>query len=195
MGTGKKLYESNVINKETSLGRVIYTAPESMVKLVKMIKRLSISTTVLSAGVQPFLYPKLVATGSNFALAFAGITCAGVFVSPLILNWFTKRYVLRLYYDDGRDQFTAERLNLINRHVRHTYKTVDVQVPELLGVFTTYTVGPKRMPLFVDVEQVADLKAYKHMLGFDKPIDLRQQQLIEEIERLKRETKQWYLFF
>lgn len=171
----------------SSLGRVIYTAPEPMVRLIKMIKRLSISTTCISAGVQPFLYPKLIASGSTFAIGFATVTCAGIFISPLILNWFTRRYVTQLHYDDKTGNFTAQRLNLINRPVTTSYKASDVQIPEALGIFTTYTVGPRKQPLFIDPNMVEDYDAYKKMLGFDKPIDLKQELLIEEMRKLKRE--------
>lgn len=176
-------------NNQKQLGRIIYTAPEQMVGLVKMIKRLSISTTFISAGLQPFLYPKLIATGSTFAMGFATVTCAGIFVSPLILNWFTKRYVIQLHYDDQQKQFTAKRLNLINRPVTLTYKAQDVQIPDSLGIFTTYTVGTKKQPLFIDPNLVVDLEVYKTMLGFDKPIDLKREHLFEEMRKLKNEQK------
>lgn len=173
----------------SSLGRVIYTAPEPMVRLIKMIKRLSISTTFISAGVQPFLYPKLVATGSTFAIGFATVTCAGIFISPLVLNWFTRRYVTQLHYDDKTGNFTAQRLNIINRPVTTSYKASDVQIPEALGIFTTYTVGQRKQPLFIDPNLVQDFDAYKKMLGFDKPIDLKRDLLIEEMRKIKREQE------
>lgn len=161
-------------------GKIIYEAPEQMVRLIKMIKRLSISTTVLSAGVQPFLYPKLIATGSTFTMGFATITCAGIFISPLILNWFTKRYVTKLYYNDQNEQFTAKHLNIINRDVSLTYKSKDVQVPEVLGIFSSYIVGPKKRPLFVDPNQVIDMDIYKKMLGYDRPVDLKPEKLLKK---------------
>lgn len=169
-------------------GRVIYSAPEQMVRLIKMIKRLSISTTLMSAGVQPFLYPKLMASGSSLTIGFATVTCAGIFISPLILNWFTKRYVTNLYYDDVKEQYTAQHLNIINRNVTLSYKSNEVKIPEVLGIFTTFTVGPKKRPLFVDQSQVLDVYNYKKMLGFDKPIDFKREQLLEEIEKLKRKN-------
>lgn len=174
---------------EKSLGRIIYTAPEPMVRLIKMIKRLSISTTLLSAGVQPFIYPKLIATGSSLTLGFAAVTCTGIVLSPLVLNWFTKRYVTNLYYDDAKDKFNAQHLNLLNRTVTLSYSCKEVQIPEALGIFTTFTVGQKKRPLFVDPNQVIDIGIYKRMLGFDKPIDLKRKQLLEEIEKLKQQQQ------
>ncbi|OTF78551.1 transmembrane protein 70, mitochondrial-like protein [Euroglyphus maynei] len=166
--------------KSDSPGRLIYEAPEQMIRMIKMIKRLSISTTILSAGVQPFLYPKLIATGSSLTMGFATITCAGIFISPLILNWFTKRYVTKLYYDDHSDQFTAKHLNLLNRVVQLQYKSNQVQVPEMLGIFTTYTVGQKKRPLFVDPNMVIDMNAYKRMLGFDRPVSLKPEDFLRK---------------
>jgi len=176
------------VGAASQLGRVIYTAPDQMVRLIKMIKRLSISTTCISAGVQPFLYPKLIATGSTFAVGFATLTCAGIFISPLILNWFTKRYVTQLYYQDKTGQFTAKRLNLINRPVTLSYKPTEVQIPASLGIFTTYTVGSKKQPLFVDANLVVDSNAYLKMLGLDKSIDPQRQQLLHEVSKF-RESK------
>ncbi|XP_027204693.2 transmembrane protein 70 homolog, mitochondrial [Dermatophagoides pteronyssinus] len=164
---------------ETTTGKLIYEAPEQMIRMIKMIKRLSISTTLISAGVQPILYPKLIASGSSLTMGFATITCAGIFISPLILNWFTKRYVTKLYYDDQNDQFVAKHLNLLNRDVQLKYKSNQVQIPEMLGIFTTYTVGQKKQPLFVDSNLVIDMKLYKQMLGYDLPIDLRPESVFQ----------------
>lgn len=177
------------IEHTDSAGKVIYTAPEPMVRLIKMIKRLSISTTVISAGVQPFLFPKIIASGSMFAVGFASLTSVGILVSPLLLNWFTKRYVTSLSYDDCNNKFTAEKLNILNRPVKLSFTPQDVKIPEVLGVFTTFTVGPRKQPLFVDAQQVIDIEAYKKMLGYDKPIDLKREKLLEEIEKMKKQMK------
>ena len=178
----KKKHKTKTMAKSETPGRLIYEAPEQMVRLIKMIKRLSISTTILSAGVQPFLYPKLIATGSSLTMGFATITCAGIFISPLILNWFTKRYVTKLYYNEQNDQFIAKHLNLINRDVQLAYKSNQVQVPEMLGIFTTYIVDEmkKKRPLFVDPNMVIDMHAYKRMLGFDRPVNLRPEDFLQK---------------
>lgn len=175
-------------SKSQSPGMCIYQAPEQMVRLIKIIKRLSISTTILSAGVQPFLFPKLLATGSSFAIGFASITCAGIFVSPLILNLITRRYVTKLFYDDRSEKFTAKHLNLINRDVMLSYQSKDVRVPEMLGIFTTYTVGPKRRPLFIDPQQVTDMDAYKKMLGFDLPIDFKADRIYQDSKQIEKKS-------
>lgn len=66
----------------------------------------------------------------------------------------------------------------------------EVQIPEALGVFTTYTVGSRKKPLFIDPNLVVDYEAYKKMLGFDKPINLKQEHIIEEMRKLKQEKSQ-----
>ncbi len=160
-------------NMNESEERLIYSAPQSMVKMIKIIKTFSISTTLIAGGVQPFIYQQILSSSSPFAIGFASVTSLGVVMSPLILNWFTKRYVTQLYYDFETQLFKAWVLNLFNRKVSITYKADEVLVPEILGIFTTYTVGAKKKPLFVDPNFVIDFNTYKMMLGYDKPIDFK----------------------
>ncbi|XP_054164400.1 transmembrane protein 70 homolog, mitochondrial-like [Oppia nitens] len=167
---------------------LIYSGPDNMVKLIKTIKLFSISTTVLAGGVQPFIIQQILATNSSaFAVGFAGMTSAGILLSPLVLNWFTRRYVTRLYYNYDTQRFTAWTLNLFCRPISQQYSSADVSIPEALGMFTSYTVNtgaakgrPTKRPFFVDPEFVTDLDAYKVMLGYDRPLDITLDNILED---------------
>ena len=165
----------NLDLKDSQSGdRLVYSGPENVVKMIKMIKKFSISTTLIAGGVQPFIFQQILATNSStFAVGFACMTSGGIVLSPLILNWFTKRYVTELYYNYETQVFTAWILNLLCRRVCVQYRASDVSIPDSVGVFTTYIVGPKGKPFFVDPEFVTDFNAYKLMLGYDKPLDIK----------------------
>ena len=84
-----------------------------------------------------------------------------------------------MLYNYETQEFTIDCLNLLNVKTSVKYKAEDVSVPENIGLFTTFTVGPKKRPFFVDIEFVTDFTAYKKMLGFDKPIDFKVNQIID----------------
>ena len=71
---------------------LIYSGPQNMTKMIKIIKRFSISTTLLTAGIQPFVWQQILSSDlSSFAIGFASITSSGMILSPLLLNWFTPK--------------------------------------------------------------------------------------------------------
>ena len=178
------------LKPEHSANQLIYAGPDNMVRLIKMIKKFSLSTTLIAAGVQPFIFQQIMATNATaLAVGFAGMTSAGVVLSPLLLNWITKRYVCDLHYNHESQVFTASVLNLWCRRVSVQYSASDVTIPETLGIFTTFTVGPKRQPLFVDPEFVKDLSIYKKMLGYDKPLDLKFTDVLNDDQNHRSEDK------
>lgn len=153
-----------------NMSSLIYKGPDNVIKMIKVIKTFSLSTTMIALGVQPFLFQKVIESSSSFAIGFTGITSIGIVMSPAILNWFTRRYVTELHYDDNTKQYTAHVLNLFNRKSTVTFSADQVYVPEILGIFTTFVAGQNRRPLFVDPNFIVNFDQYKNMLGYNKPI-------------------------
>ena len=49
------------------------------------------------------------------------------------------------------------------------FKTTDVVVPTVPGMFTTFLI--KNKPYFVDLDSFKDIDHYGRLMGYDKPIE------------------------
>lgn len=137
---------------------------------VKRVKLFSLTTSLLGLACQPVIINKTIdGSTSKLALVFVGWTCLAVIFSPLLLHHITKRYVIRLTFNDRTKQFTATTLNFINRPKVITFTRDDVRVPAVPGMFTSFLV--KQKPLLIDPSIVIDKEAYMHLMGYDRPIE------------------------
>lgn len=51
------------------------------------------------------------------------------------------------------------------------FKIKDINIPDIDGMFTSFEVGEKKTPLFVDQTGFTDTHHYARFMGYDKPID------------------------
>lgn len=49
----------------------------------------------------------------------------------------------------------------------------DVHLPEVETMFTSMKIGPKKIPVFIDVASFNDTHHYARFMGYDKPLDFR----------------------
>lgn len=49
----------------------------------------------------------------------------------------------------------------------------EVHLPEVETMFTSMKIGPKKVPVFVDVASFNDTHHYARFMGYDKPLDIR----------------------
>ena len=49
----------------------------------------------------------------------------------------------------------------------------DIHLPEVETMFTSMKIGPKKVPVFVDVASFNDTHHYARFMGYDKPMDIR----------------------
>ncbi|RWS04236.1 hypothetical protein B4U79_12546, partial [Dinothrombium tinctorium] len=147
--------------------RLIYSG--QLAKNLKAVKYFSLSTSFIGVCLQPLFLNKALNSGA-VVCGVVAFTSFSFICSPLLLNLISKRYVTELYFDENEKTFTACTLSFFNRKVSVDFKASDVNIPTVPGLFTTFLVFNK-LPLFVDQELVTDLEAYKHLLGFDKPLE------------------------
>lgn len=163
----------------------------TLTPLVRRVKFFSMSTTALGLGAQPYLFS--VASHSDvspLALGMGAVIATTMVFTPLVLNVFSKRYITQLYFDPEKKLFTAYCLNLVNRRKRTDFTVSDVSFPEVDSPFTSFKVHNK--PFLVDPEQFSNLDAYKHLMGYDKPVEDElpfPPELEARIERERKEAK------
>lgn len=104
------------------------------------------------------------------------------FVTPFLLHVITKRYVTELFYDPKTREYTAVIITffLVKKQIK--FRVEDVTVPEIPGMFTSFLVKPKSgrgkpIALFVDPKLFDDPTHYVKIMGFDKPIDFKFEEL------------------
>lgn len=51
------------------------------------------------------------------------------------------------------------------------FKVKDIQNSEAQTIFTSFQVGPKNVPLFIEKGNFTDPTHYARLMGYDKPID------------------------
>lgn len=50
------------------------------------------------------------------------------------------------------------------------FKVDDIKIPDVDTMFTTFQVGPKRIPLLVEVTDFTDTHHFARFMGYDKPV-------------------------
>lgn len=48
----------------------------------------------------------------------------------------------------------------------------DVHVPDIPGIFSSLKIKSSKRNIFVDLNQVEDMKIVEQLLGYDKPFDI-----------------------
>lgn len=138
-------------------------------KLTKRIRYLKGLSLVSSIGLASSYKYVIAKKGFNVALAGLGVAFTPFFVSPIVIAWFFKRYVTRLYYNPDDNTYTAHHYGLLLNQKSCTFKKEEVTRSEALSMLNTFKVGKK--PFFVHDEDLVDLESveiYKRMLGYDK---------------------------
>uniref|UniRef100_T1JLB4 Transmembrane protein 70 homolog, mitochondrial n=1 Tax=Strigamia maritima TaxID=126957 RepID=T1JLB4_STRMM len=142
-----------------------------LTRMVKGIKIFSFSTSFLGLMCQPVLVSKSLATSSIIIGSVGGFIAVYSILTPIILHWIVRRYVVQLYFDSNTKSFTSVTLGFFNTQKKLEFSACDVSVPEVESPLTTFIVKGK--PLLVDPQQFTDLSIYGHLMGYDKPIDLQ----------------------
>lgn len=129
------------------------------------LKSLSIISSLGLAGSYKYVIAK---KGFSAALAGVGFAFTPFLLSPVIISWFFKRYITKLYYDPVADTFTAHHYGLLLNKKQCTFKRDDVIRSDFTSVLNSFKVGKK--PFFIHDEDLVDAESveiYKKMIGLD----------------------------
>ncbi|GFN89829.1 transmembrane protein 70, mitochondrial [Plakobranchus ocellatus] len=135
-----------------------------------MLKIFSLTTSAIGLSLQPYLFVTYQDAPLVTAVPFFAALNIFVFVNPFLIHYIGKKYVMEMYFEEKTKQFTAVLMTFFARKYSFTFTADDVQVPDVPGLFSILTI--KGRPLFVLDSDFTDMEVYKHMMGFDKPLDL-----------------------
>lgn len=107
--------------------------------------------------------------GQSLALqvAFCGVVGFFTFLTPALLHFFTKGYVVRLYHDPGTDVYTAVTYSVFLREKKNVFHQRNVLIPDVSKMFTTFYVN--QTGLLVNPDLFPLPQDYNHLMGYDKP--------------------------
>ncbi|XP_020484566.2 transmembrane protein 70, mitochondrial [Labrus bergylta] len=152
-------------------GELIYTG--SLGRAVRGVKMFSYS----SSGASLFIMPQiLLKTGfgvQSLALqaAFCGFIGMFIFVTPVVLHFFTRGYVVRLYHHPDTDTYTAVTYSVFLTEKRNVFHQTQVRIPAVSKMFTTFYAGGTG--LLVNPDLFAMPQDYNHLMGYDKPFSFQ----------------------
>ncbi|XP_054048790.1 transmembrane protein 70, mitochondrial [Rissa tridactyla] len=147
-------------------GRLVYKG--NLAKAVLGVRFFSYSTSIFNLFMMPYIMLK---TGIGFEslfiqAAFYGLIGFFTFVTPVTLHVLTKGYVIRLYYKDEMDTYTAITYNAILAEKATVFHQKDVKIPDITKMFTTFYAKTKSM--LVNPTLFPNPQDYNHLMGYDK---------------------------
>ncbi|XP_032875176.1 transmembrane protein 70, mitochondrial [Amblyraja radiata] len=147
--------------------RLIYAG--NLAKAVFGVKFFSYSTSIFSCCMMPYI---ILQTGLGvqsplLQAAFCGIIGFFTFLSPTVLHFLTKGYVIRLYHSAETDSYTAITYNILLLQKKTIFHQKDVKVPGVSRMFTTFYANEKSM--LVNPVLFWHPNDYNHLMGYDQP--------------------------
>jgi transmembrane protein 70 len=157
------------LENENLYGKLVYTS--KLRNHLFRAKVLSLSSSVLGIGMLPFLALSLKEASLLANILVFSTTSFFIFATPLLFQYVTRRHVNRLHYNYETDTYTAFLFNFILQEYKIQFKTTDIQVPDMPGMFTSFHLTNLKRSIFIDYDQVTDKSIVARILGFDKPFD------------------------
>lgn len=113
---------------------------------------------------------------------FCGVVGFFTLITPAILHYFTKGYVIRLYHDADRDSYTAVTYSVFLTEKRNRFHQRQVTIPAVSKMFTSFYAD--KMGLLVNPDLFLIPHDYNHLMGYDKPFTF-------EIDDKNTAEKKW----
>uniref|UniRef100_A0A5F9CY43 Lymphocyte antigen 96 n=1 Tax=Oryctolagus cuniculus TaxID=9986 RepID=A0A5F9CY43_RABIT len=147
-------------------GRLIYTG--NLARAVFGVKCFSYSTSVISLAFLPYIFAQNNIFGSlPLQVLFYGIIGSFTLITPALLHFVTKGYVVRLYHKAATDTYKAITYNVVLLETSTVFHQSDVRIPDSTHVFTTFYAKTKS--LLVNPMLFPNPEDYDHLMGYDKP--------------------------
>ncbi|CAG9816095.1 unnamed protein product [Phaedon cochleariae] len=139
---------------------------------IKAVKIFSLTSSIVGLIAQPFLYSEIASTG-NIPIILAAYSFIGFFtvLTPILLHLVTKKYITHLIYKEDTNSYVATTVNFFCLSKEIEFKSDDVKVPSVPGMFTSFTANGKS--LFLDPRLFEHPEHYAKIMGYDKPLDFK----------------------
>lgn len=154
-------------HKKSEDGRLIYTG--NLARTVFGVKCFSYSSSLLSLACLPYIFTQnnVIFGSLPLQILFYGIIGSFTVITPALLHFLTKGYVVRLYHEATSDTYKAVTYSILLTETNTVFHQNDVKIPDSAHVFTTFYAKTKS--LLVNPLLFVDPKDYDHLMGYDKP--------------------------
>jgi len=173
-------------------GVLIYAG--NFTKYISRIKLVGFTTSALAVAVQPYVVS--VAQEDMLLKAGAlGTISTLVFCTPALVHIVAKKYITDIYFNDETKTFTLARKSFFLRRIEEEFKADDVKLPFVGGAFVNHIIKGKKY--FIDITSFRSKDIYKHMVGYDKPFEHADDELllVDDAPKPKKEpAKKFGLF-
>ncbi|KAM5137302.1 transmembrane protein 70, mitochondrial [Callospermophilus lateralis] len=148
-------------------GRLIYTG--NLARAVFGVKCFSYSTSMLSLAFLPYILAQnnVVFGSLPLQILFYGIIGSFTVITPVLLHFVTKGYVIRLYHEATTDTYKAITYSVVLSEKSTVFHQNDVKIPDSTHLFTTFYAKTKS--LLVNPGLFPNPEDYNHLMGYDKP--------------------------
>ncbi|XP_004462523.1 transmembrane protein 70, mitochondrial [Dasypus novemcinctus] len=166
-------------------GRLIYTG--NLARTVFGVKCFSYSTSAISLAFLPYIVAQnnIIFGSLPLQVLFYGVIGSFTVITPVLLHFITKGYVIRLYHEAATDTYTAITYNVVLSETSTMFHQDDVKIPDTTHVFTTFYAKTKS--LLVNPVLFPNPEDYNHLMGYDKPFtfDMKEASEKEELKDRK----------
>ncbi|XP_075405675.1 transmembrane protein 70, mitochondrial [Tenrec ecaudatus] len=165
-------------------GRLIYTG--NLARTVFGVKCFSYSTSVISLAFLPYIFAQsdIVIGSLPLQVLFYGIIGSFTVITPLLLHFVTKGYVVRLYHEAATDTYKAITYSIVLSEKSTVFHQNDVKIPSSAHMFTTFYAKTKS--LLVNPLLFPNPEDFNHLMGYDKPFTFDMEEE-EEKKQLQEE--------
>lgn len=135
---------------------LVYTGP--LAKTVQLLKLVSVTTAMLTISFSPIL----VFLGNTNTLLAGRIGLSTLVMTvgvstTMILHWFMKSYVAKLYYDQVTNNVCVETFNIIGRTSLTQFHISEARPPDRVSAFSTFQGGGRSFFLHTDIFEDVNL--------------------------------------
>ncbi|KAM7319455.1 transmembrane protein 70, mitochondrial [Alexandromys fortis] len=164
--------------------RLIYTG--NLARTVFGVKCFSYSTSVISLASLPYFFSQSVTFESlPLQILFYGVMGIFTVITPMLLHFVTKGYVIRLYHEATSDTYKAITYNAVLSETSTVFHQNDVKIPESTHLFTTFYAKTKS--LLVNPLLFPNPDDFNHLMGYDKPFTFDMEEVSEK--KLREDEK------
>ncbi|ELW72965.1 transmembrane protein 70, mitochondrial [Tupaia chinensis] len=159
-------------------GRLIYTG--NLARAVFGVKCFSYSTSVISLAFLPYIFAQnnIIFGSLPLQILFYGTIGSFTLITPALLHFITKGYVIRLYHEATTDTYKAITYSVVLSETSTVFHQNDVKVPDSTHVFTTFYAKTKS--LLVNPVLFPNPQDYNHLMGYDKPFTFDMEEASEK---------------
>ena len=158
------------IEKEKLYGKLVYKS--TLQKQLFMAKTLSLSSSAIGIGMLPFLASALKEASLLANILVFGTSLFFILATPVLFQYVTRRHINRMHYNSETDTFTVYLYNFFLREYNLQFKTSDIVIPDVPGVFTSFQIKNLNRHLFINFDEINDRSLIVKMLGYDKPLQV-----------------------